>query len=68
MRKADETSHFFFGSLNFSKNRNIFIAVIPIAFRGGFDKKKLPPQRQGAVIRIYIMPAKRKFFSIYPYS
>ena len=44
MRKADETTHFFFGSLNISKIRNIFIVLIPITFRGGFYKKKLPSQ------------------------
>ena len=44
MRKADETSNFFFGSLNISKIRNIFVMLIPIAIRGGFDKKKLPSQ------------------------
>lgn len=42
MRKADETMHFFFGSLNILRIRNIFVILIPIAIRGGFDKKKLP--------------------------
>lgn len=34
MRKADETSHFFFGSLNILRIRNIFIVLIPITIRG----------------------------------
>ena len=44
MRNADETSLFFFGSLNILRIRNIFIVLIPITIRSGFDKKKLPPQ------------------------
>ena len=45
MQKADETPHFFFGSLNILRIRNIFVVLVPITIRGGFDKKKLPPQR-----------------------
>ena len=31
MRNADETTHFFFGSLNIVRIRNIFVVLIPIA-------------------------------------
>ena len=44
MRNVDETTHFFFGSLNILRIRNIFVVLMPIAIRGGFDQKKLPPQ------------------------
>ena len=40
MRKAYETMHFFFGSLNILRIRNIFGVLIPITIRGGFDKKE----------------------------
>ena len=33
MRKADETPHFFFGSLNILRIRNIFVVLIPITIR-----------------------------------
>ena len=36
MRKADETTHFFFGSLNILRIRNIFVVFVPITIRGGF--------------------------------
>ena len=37
MQKADETTHFFFGSLNILRIRNIFVLLVPIAIRGSLD-------------------------------
>ena len=45
MRNVDETTHFFFGSLNILRIRNIFVVLVPITSMGAVLIYKNCPHR-----------------------